>query len=88
MHGLDFETGRVEFDPLVDTGEFAPHHKGWIEHVTIECGELEIALEGHSYYLGEGDALYFESDVTHAFRNPGRVMTVAYIVMSGGRQLL
>ncbi|BAH55444.1 hypothetical protein ROP_71970 [Rhodococcus opacus B4] len=88
VHGLDFETGRLEFDPLVDAGEFAPHHKGWIEHITVERGQLEITLAGQAYLLGEGDALYFESDVIHAFRNPGRSKTVAFIVMSGGRRPL
>jgi len=83
LPGVDLELGRLEFAPEADAGEFAPHQPGWIEYVAIEEGALEITLSGSDRYLLQtGDSIYYESDLPHAFRNPGRQPTVAYIVMT------
>jgi XRE family transcriptional regulator, regulator of sulfur utilization len=82
LPNVDLELGRLEFEPSVDAGEFAPHQSGWGEYVVVEEGSLEIMLDRRDRYLLErGDALYFESDLVHAFRNPGEKRTVAYILM-------
>jgi len=88
LRGIDFEMGRFEFDPGVDAGEFGTHQHGWTEYVAVEKGSLQITLNGTDVYLlGEGDALFYESDVPHAFRNPGRSKTIGYIVMNGDHRL-
>lgn len=84
VHGVEFELGRLEFEPHADAGEFSPHQEGWTEYVAVEKGRLEIVLDrSRTYVLGPGDALYYKSDVVHAFRNVGRATAVAYIGMLG-----
>ena len=86
LHGINFEMGRFEFDPGVDAGMWGAHQHGWTEYVTLEQGSIEITIDGTNVYLlGEGDTLYFESDITHAFRNPGQSKAIGYIVMIGER---
>jgi transcriptional regulator with XRE-family HTH domain len=84
LHGVDFELARVVFDAGVDAGEFSAHPPGWTEYVAVEAGELEVVLHGDErHLLGSGDSLYFESDVSHAFKNPGKTETIAYLAMNG-----
>ena len=84
IHRVDFEMARVSFDAGIDAGEFSAHPPGWTEYVAVESGELEIILSGDQrYVLATGDSLYFESNVSHAFKNPGGSETVAYIAMNG-----
>lgn len=83
VHGVDFEMGRVQFAPGADAGEFAPHLPGWTEYFVVERGTVEITLDRRrSYILNTGDSLYFQSDVTHSFRNPGTTESVGYVVQS------
>ena len=85
--GLEMEFGRLVFDPQTDAGHFGAHQAGWTEYVVIESGVLDITLDGVAYRLNTGDALFYESDVDHAFANPTDEQTIAYIVMlgAGGR---
>lgn len=85
LQGVDFELGRSYFEPGTDAGEFAPHEPGWTEYFAVETGTVEITLDRrHVYILEAGDALYFESDILHAYRNIGCTEAVGYVVMSGG----
>lgn len=66
------------------SGDFPAHRKGVEEHIVVEKGELEATLGGERYLLREGDALYFEADVTHRFDNAGRGECAYYLVISSG----
>jgi transcriptional regulator with XRE-family HTH domain len=66
------------------SGDFPPHRKGVEEHLVVERGEREATLGGERYRLREGDALYFEADVTHRFDNVGRGECSYYLVISSG----
>ncbi|VTU45943.1 HTH-type transcriptional regulator PuuR (plasmid) [Variovorax sp. SRS16] len=50
---------------------------GFIQHVGEELafvleGTVEINLDGKVHVLGQGDAIFFPSEVRHGYRNPGR----------------
>ena len=82
LPGVELELARLEFEPQVDAGEFGAHQPGWTEYVVVETGTLEIVLDGSDVHvLNSGDALYYASDLTHAFRNAGDAPLVAYILM-------
>jgi transcriptional regulator with XRE-family HTH domain len=63
------------------SGEFAPHRKGVEEYVAVEKGRLKAMLGGEEYLLEEGDALYFEADVSHRFDNAGDDECSYYLVI-------
>jgi quercetin dioxygenase-like cupin family protein len=64
------------------SGEFPPHRRGVEEHIVVERGNLRAVLGGEEYLLREGDALYFEADVTHRFDNAGEGGCSYYLVIS------
>src|ERR671917_1564597 len=64
------------------SGEFPPHRRGVEEHIVVERGSLRATVGSEEYLLGEGDALYFEADVTHRFDNAGEGESSYYLVIS------
>lgn len=80
------EPRRVEFYELrLQAGgeEVAdPHPAGTGENLVVVEGVVEIDLEGESHRLAEGDAIVFEADVPHAYRNPGKLDALMYLVMT------
>jgi len=81
-----FESERkVEFYEL----RIAPHHTeiaeahrpGTIENLVVSRGTVEIVAGRHSpQILGEGDAVIFEADVAHSYRNMTASEAVLYLV--------
>jgi transcriptional regulator with XRE-family HTH domain len=77
---------KVEFYEL----ELAPgceerahaHATGTIENLVVTHGEATIVVGVDSYQLKEKDAILFQADVPHIYRNPGATQTVMYLVMS------
>lgn len=78
--------GRVE--PFVLTletggssGQSTMNHTG---HEFVYClrGQLEYLVEGHRYDLASGDSLLFSAHLGHRWRNPGRTVTNALILLS------
>ena len=63
------------------SGEFPPHRRGVAEYVVVERGRLRALLGGDEYFLDEGDALYFEADITHRFDNAGEGECSYYLVI-------
>jgi transcriptional regulator with XRE-family HTH domain len=63
------------------SGEFPPHRRGVEEYVAVERGRLRATLGGEEYLLEEGDALYFEADVSHRFDNAGEGVCSYYLVI-------
>lgn len=59
------------------------HAPGTIENIVVARGELEIRPGREApVTLGEGDAIVFEADIAHSYRNTGDGEVVAYLVMT------
>src|ERR1041384_5487591 len=48
-----------------------PHPIGTTENLVVTSGELELTVGNVRHRLQTGDAIFFEADVPHAYRNPG-----------------
>jgi transcriptional regulator with XRE-family HTH domain len=77
---------RVEFYKLTlapNSQEIAdPHAPGTTENLTVVSGQVEITAAGISYILRPEDAIMFEADVPHSYRNLGAKTAVMYLVMT------
>ena len=86
--------GRVEpfmltLENSANSGPRTMTHSG---HEFVFClrGELEYQVERQLYHLEAGDSLLFAAHLKHKWRNPGRTVTSAIIIISGfeeGEQL-
>ncbi len=63
------------------SGEFPPHRRGVEEYIVVEKGRLKAVIGGEECLLEEGDAVYFEADVTHRFDNVGAGECSYYLVI-------
>lgn len=63
------------------------HPPGTTENLIVTAGTLEMTVGGDRRILASGDAILFEADVPHTYRNPGTAEVVMYLVMtySAGR---
>jgi transcriptional regulator with XRE-family HTH domain len=62
--------------------EAEAHAAGTVENLVGARGALEIEIGGQIQRLGQGDAILFEADQPHTYRNPLRQESVAYLVMT------
>jgi len=80
------EPRRVEFYELrlASGGEerAGAHPPGTTENLVVSQGAAEIEVGGATHSLGAGDAIVFEADVPHVYRNPGKADAVMYLVMT------
>jgi len=58
------------------------HAPGTSENLALTAGSLEIETIDGVLRLETGDAVVFEADAPHAYRNPGTVEAVMYLVMT------
>jgi transcriptional regulator with XRE-family HTH domain len=80
------EPRRVEFYEL----RLAPHAEenaeahapGTTENLVVTKGSVEIEVEGRTESLAPGDAMVFEADVPHRYRNSGDHEALMYLVMT------
>lgn len=80
------EPRKVEFYEL----RLAPHAReqaeahlpGTIENMIVTSGRLALQVGDDHYDLETHDAIQFEADVPHEYRNPGETETVIYLVMT------
>ena len=79
--------GRVEpfmltLESSANSGPRSMTHTG---HEFVFClrGLLEYQVERQTYQLEPGDSLLFAAHLKHKWRNPGRTVTTAIIVLSG-----
>ncbi len=77
--GVEFIRNVVPYGST--SGEFPPHRRGVEEYVAVEKGRLKATLGGEEYTLEEGDALYFEADVSHRLDNAGNGECSYYLVI-------
>jgi transcriptional regulator with XRE-family HTH domain len=77
---------RVEFYELrLSPGgveEAAPHAPGTVENLVVNHGNVEIVVGDEVHALSPNDAIVFEADVPHAYKNRGATEAVMYLVMT------
>lgn len=77
---------QVEFYELrlspLHTEKADAHAPGTIENLIVVKGELEIRAGEEPVRLQAGDAIIFEADCPHSYRNLAEGDTVAYLVMT------
>jgi transcriptional regulator with XRE-family HTH domain len=59
-----------------------PHPPGTTENLTVASGQVEIVVAGVSHVLKTDDAIMFEADVPHAYRNLRSTTASMYLVMT------
>jgi transcriptional regulator with XRE-family HTH domain len=62
--------------------EAEPHALGTMENLVVVSGTLEIEIGGETRQLGPGDAILFQADQPHVYRNSGTADALAYLVMT------
>jgi transcriptional regulator with XRE-family HTH domain len=76
--------GRFEFHELklaaLSTEHLQALVPGTQKNLVITHGTLEIQINDHRQLLGTGDAIFFDADHPHSYRNPADVDAVAYVV--------
>jgi transcriptional regulator with XRE-family HTH domain len=82
-----FDAGRrTEFYQLVlqpGAVEFAEGHApGTSENLMVSQGVVEIEVRNETLRLLAGDAIYFQADGPHTYRNPGDEKAVMFLVMT------
>ncbi len=58
------------------------HAAGTTENLVVAQGEVEIVVGREYQRLKQGDAIHFEADVPHAYRNIGESEALLYLVMT------
>lgn len=59
-----------------------PHPPGTVENLVVTQGALDLVVGAERHALSTGDAILFEADVAHEYRNPGDTECVMYLVMT------
>jgi transcriptional regulator with XRE-family HTH domain len=79
--------GRVEpfMLTLENSANSGPRSMSHTGHEFVFClrGELEYQIERQIIHLGPGDSLLFAANLKHKWKNPGRNVATALIVISG-----
>jgi transcriptional regulator with XRE-family HTH domain len=85
------EPRRVEFYELRLGGgaveDADAHPPGTSENLVVTAGTIEIDVGGDTHRLEAGDSILFEADSPHAYRNPGKVEAVMYLVMTYAEEI-
>jgi transcriptional regulator with XRE-family HTH domain len=88
--GGEVFVGRVEpfmltLESGASSGPFGIEHTG---HEFVFCmrGQISYEIENEHYLLEPGDSLLFGAELRHRWRNPGKTVTNALIVLSGFRE--
>ncbi|MBK7859093.1 MAG: helix-turn-helix transcriptional regulator [Archangiaceae bacterium] len=67
--------------------EAHPHPPGTSENLIVAKGQVEIDVAGEVHPLDTGDAIVFEADKPHAYKNRGREDAVMYLVMTYAEEI-
>jgi transcriptional regulator with XRE-family HTH domain len=65
-----------------------PHPAGTTENLVITSGTLELTVDKARHELSTGDAIFFEADVPHSYRNPTAQPLTMYLVMSYANRVI
>lgn len=58
------------------------HAAGTRENLVVARGSVQVEVDERRYTLATGDALYFEADVPHGYRNLADTEATLYLVMT------
>ncbi|PWC38627.1 cupin domain-containing protein [Azospirillum sp. TSO22-1] len=58
------------------------HAAGTTENLLVSSGAVEVVTGDGAYRLWQGDAIQFDADASHAYRNVGEEEAVLYLVMT------
>ena len=64
-----------------------PHPPGTVENLVVTSGALEMRVGDDHHHLDTGDAIQFEADAPHEYRNPSNREAVIYLVMTYGEKV-
>lgn len=85
------EPRRVEFYELKLTPKGVEkaeaHAPGTTENLVVAKGAVAVDIGGQTHELGTGDAILFEADAPHVYRNTGAGEAVVYLVMTYAEQV-
>lgn len=85
------EPRRVEFYELILAPKGAEaaeaHAPGTMENLVVSKGQLELETAGQTWSLGPGDAILFEADKAHTYRNVGSSEARLFLVMTYAEQV-
>jgi transcriptional regulator with XRE-family HTH domain len=70
----------AEFKPRAKAME--PHKHAGAELIYVIAGQLVVNIDGDETMLGEGDSIYFDPGYPHTYRNQGRGICSAVVVVS------
>ena len=59
-----------------------PHKHAGAEVIYVITGQLVVTIDGDDTVLGEGDSLYFDSGFPHSYRQQGRAICSAVVVVT------
>jgi len=71
--------------PSSSTGEFTAHRRGVEEYIFVARGRLQVTIGERTVTLSEGDSLFFEADLPHAFFNPDSAACEYFLVIDSNR---
>jgi len=69
----------AEFEPIDEEKGRLHEHPG-VEFLYLLSGRLELRVGADKHELSEGDAIYFDSTVSHGYRRHGAKRTTALVV--------
>jgi transcriptional regulator with XRE-family HTH domain len=68
--------------------EADPHPAGTTENLVVTAGELWLTVGKQQHQVGTGDAIFFEADAPHSYRNRGSSAVRMYLVMSYANRVI
>jgi transcriptional regulator with XRE-family HTH domain len=75
----------AEFQP-VDAKHIRMHEHPGVELIYVLSGKLELKVMEETHELAEGDSIYFDCSVPHAYRRTGPKVTKALVVTLAQRK--
>lgn len=82
-HDAERKTEFYELELKPHTSEHAvAHAPGTLENLVVTEGEIEVKVGADVFHLKTKDAILFQADVPHVYRNPGNSKAVIYLVMT------
>ena len=64
-----------------------PHPAGTVENLVVAAGSVTVDVDGAAHRLEASDAIQFNADATHSYRNVGTVEAVMYLVITYAHDL-
>jgi mannose-6-phosphate isomerase-like protein (cupin superfamily) len=74
-----FNSYHAEFFPVPED-KLRPHEHSGVEFIHTLQGTLSVHIAGEAHALEQGDSIYFDSSVPHAYRRSGGRVCSAVIV--------